>query len=267
MNDIQKMVAVARSQIGVKELPRNSNDVKYTRWYGIRAPWCAMFVSWVARQAGISQRVLPTFIYTPAGATFFKLRGRWSRTPRVGAIAFYDRAGLGRISHTGVIVRVLQDGWFEAVEGNTDDAGGRTGGRVMLKTRRFAGKREGCGMPRYADRSAPPRAPAAAPQDHRPKPRRGTPVALVEDGVLGPKTVRAWRKDLKVSPSPRMTKTAVRAAQRRLNLHGGRLAVDGVLGPRTTRALRRSLDLRPEGGMNKSVIRAVQRHLNAANHR
>ena len=37
----------AISQLGIKESPPESNNVKYGSWYGQNyQPWCAMFVTW-----------------------------------------------------------------------------------------------------------------------------------------------------------------------------------------------------------------------------
>ena len=56
VNDILK---IAKAEIGVKESPANSNDVKYNTWYYKKSvqgayPWCAVFVSWVFAQADSS---------------------------------------------------------------------------------------------------------------------------------------------------------------------------------------------------------------------
>ena len=48
----EALIAIAARQIGVKESPANSNNVKYNTWYygqavsGAAYPWCAAFVSW-----------------------------------------------------------------------------------------------------------------------------------------------------------------------------------------------------------------------------
>lgn len=48
----QKAVDIAVSQVGVKESPANSNNVKYNTWYyghavsGSAYPWCMAFISW-----------------------------------------------------------------------------------------------------------------------------------------------------------------------------------------------------------------------------
>ena len=47
-----RLVEIAKSQIGVKESPANSNNVKYNTWYygksvsGSAYPWCCVFVEW-----------------------------------------------------------------------------------------------------------------------------------------------------------------------------------------------------------------------------
>ena len=54
----EKVLALARAQIGVTEQPAGSNRVKYnTAYYGREVsgagyPWCCTFVWWLFRQAG-----------------------------------------------------------------------------------------------------------------------------------------------------------------------------------------------------------------------
>lgn len=157
MSSKNDLIKVARSQLGVKESPAGSNKVKYSKWYGLVGPWCAMFVSWCADQAGIPVSVIPKHAYTPSGRNWFKARGQWGSTPQVGAIAYYNLAGLGRISHVGIVEKVLSDGSFYAIEGNTDEAGGRTGGKVMRKHRKYLGAGGGFGYPAYDGKSTNPK--------------------------------------------------------------------------------------------------------------
>ena len=50
----QKIIDVAKEQIGTAEKPIGSNNVKYNTWYyghavsGANYPWCAVFVAWCA---------------------------------------------------------------------------------------------------------------------------------------------------------------------------------------------------------------------------
>ena len=46
----EMVIATAKSQVGVKESPKNSNKVKYNEWFygkNISAYWCCTFVCWV----------------------------------------------------------------------------------------------------------------------------------------------------------------------------------------------------------------------------
>ena len=54
------MLKIAESQLGYRETAEN--HTKYGKWYGMDGqPWCAMFVSWCARRAGVPQSVIPNF--------------------------------------------------------------------------------------------------------------------------------------------------------------------------------------------------------------
>lgn len=137
---------VARKELGYAERP--GNRTKYGRWYGLDGgPWCAIWVSWVADQAGATD-IIPRHAYTPAGAAWFEARGRYFRTPKRGDIVFYRFPSMNRISHVGIVETVHSDGSITAIEGNTNAAGSRTGGRVMRK-RRSRSLVAGFGHPAY----------------------------------------------------------------------------------------------------------------------
>lgn len=155
MTTAAKLIAAARRDIGVREHPSGSNRVKYTQWYGMIGPWCAMAVSYWANRAGIPTSVIPKHAYTPSGKNWFRARKQWGSKPRVGALAYYNLSGLGRVSHVGIVERVYSDGSFDAIEGNTDYRGGRTGGRVMRKRRKALGAGGGFGYPKYGGKAAP----------------------------------------------------------------------------------------------------------------
>jgi len=136
-----------RQDLGYTEGPNNSTI--FGRIYGMpNQPWCAMAVSVWARRAGVHS-IVPRFAYTPAGAQWFKDRDQWGDRPRVGAIAFYDTSGMGRISHTGVVEKVFPDGSWYAIEGNTNAAGSREGRVVRRQRRTRVGPRGGFGYPDY----------------------------------------------------------------------------------------------------------------------
>lgn len=160
MATAEAVLARARTQLGVTESPPGSNSTPYNRWYygrDMRAPWCATFVSWCTWHEGLA---LPAstekgFAYTPSGASWFQKQGRWSNTPKVGSLAFFDfpNDGVNRISHVGFVEEVRPD-HLVTLEGNTDERGGRTGGKVMRHARRSA--IVGFGHPAYTVVAARP---------------------------------------------------------------------------------------------------------------
>lgn len=230
MASAQAVLDIARSQLGVHEDPPGSNQVLYATWAGIPGlAWCAAFFCWVLDQAGALD--VPRFVNCAAGLQAYSDRGRAGSEPRIGAAVFFQWPGWTRACHIGVVEAIRPDGEV-TIEGNTDAAGGRTGGKVMRQVRRA--NIVGYGYPVY-DELAPatPIAPAVPVTiAARPMVRqgsRGPAVAelqqklnamaggagLATDGIFGPRTAEA-----------------VRGFQR---FHG--LAVDGIVGPRTWGAL------------------------------
>jgi surface antigen len=155
MATVDAYLRLAAAQIGVEESPPESNRVKYSTWYGVAAPWCQMLQNWLHVSLGMEP---PGFVagtvpkgsaYTPTCADWFRRKGRWSTRPERGALVYYDFPGDGvdRISHVGVVERINANGSIVAIEGNTDERGGRTGGKVMRKVRTTG--IVGYGMPLY----------------------------------------------------------------------------------------------------------------------
>ena len=131
-NQHAEAVVVARSQIGVKESPAGSNRVKYSQWYGMIGPWCAMFVSWVYAQVGLAFR----YAYVPyivRDARAGRNGLRVVSDPKPGDLACYQ---FGREpDHVGIFVRWTGPGEFEAIEGNTSLTSNDNGGSVMSRRR------------------------------------------------------------------------------------------------------------------------------------
>lgn len=63
------VIATAKSQVGVKESPKNSNKVKYNEWFygrNISAYWCCTFICWVFAHVQ-EPKVKPKPITKPTG--------------------------------------------------------------------------------------------------------------------------------------------------------------------------------------------------------
>ena len=141
------LLQVAGGELGVRETSRNQGPgiikywgaTTYPEGHANREPWCAAFVAWCLREAVIRR-------YGSEGAAPFR-RCRsarcydwldWAhlqtavdvaRSPRAGDIAVY------RFSHIGIVVEAGGGTDFEAIEGNTDDDGGREGVEVAVRRR------------------------------------------------------------------------------------------------------------------------------------
>ncbi len=148
-----------RSQLGVHEDPSGSNCQKYSHHFRLPCQaWCADCVCYILEQAHALD--VPRSSYTPTLAAGYKKAGRWfSSHPRPGDVVFFDF--IGRISHVGIVEAVRNSSPISIVtlEGNTDVAGGRTGGRVMRHVRQS--RIVGFGRPMYAQGVARRTAPAA----------------------------------------------------------------------------------------------------------
>ena len=142
--DPDKMVAIARQELGTLENPPGSNKVKYNDWiYGKKgavAQWCANFISWVANQAGIDKSILPHVGYTP---DYFdkvlKGGGREVSTKEAmkGDLMFFaGRAGRPYgVYHIGLVTGADGKGKVSTIEGNTSTKGSKDGIAVAEKVR------------------------------------------------------------------------------------------------------------------------------------
>lgn len=134
-----QVIKTATAELGYAESPPGSNKTKYGRWYGIpEGQWCAMFVSWCFHQAGATAAIAGLqsgkgFAGTQAALAYAKKHGWLVKTPEPGDIMIHTTVP-GKTGHTGIVLRAVAGG-CETIEGNTDAAGGRTGGQVMRKTR------------------------------------------------------------------------------------------------------------------------------------
>lgn len=140
MTNIDRLLDIARQQIGVKEHPAGSNNVLYNTWFygqevydglwNTKFPWCMACVQWLFHEAGMP---LP---YKTAGCypflSWYRVNApqRIVMLPEPGDIAIYP-FGSG---HTGVVEEVLGD-TFVAIEGNTSATSNDNGGAVMRRTR------------------------------------------------------------------------------------------------------------------------------------
>jgi hypothetical protein len=117
----RRITAAARAELGVHESPWGSNDGARVRVYqsvtgAYHAPWCASFVQYVLRKAGVG-----TIANRSAGVFYI---ANWAHRhtllhaqPKPGSVVLYLRA----LGHTGVVESVTKRGFY-TIEGNASDA-------------------------------------------------------------------------------------------------------------------------------------------------
>lgn len=126
-NDI---IGVALTQVGYSE--GSNNYTKYGVWYGqSNAPWCGMFVSWCAKEAGIPTSVLRrTGIANPSNFGLSYKSGS-QYTPQKGDLFFKKN-----FSHVG-LVYYTEGAYFYTIEGNTSNTSGE-GTSVLIHRRKIS---------------------------------------------------------------------------------------------------------------------------------
>lgn len=135
MTVLTDLLNQARSEIGYTENPYGSNLQKFAGAAGHLNgyAWCASFAVAIARRVGI--KMGNESAYTPSLYNSLKAMGLAISGPRVGCAVFFYYPSQGRIAHVGFVESIRPDGYFYTIEGNTDEVGGRTGGKVMRKVR------------------------------------------------------------------------------------------------------------------------------------
>lgn len=141
----EKLINIAKKEIGNNE--SNKGYLKYMNYYpeDPSLPWCAIFVSWCADQAGFIQSgIIPKYESCSTGVSWFQSKNAFhiegsGYTPQPGDIVFF---GPGGGSHTGIVVSSDTNNVY-TIEGNTSNA-------VAERTRpRATGYVYGYGTPDY----------------------------------------------------------------------------------------------------------------------
>ena len=140
MATAEKLLEIARSQIGAKASPAKSDNVKYnTAYYGREVsdgkhPWCAVFVWWVYREAGAPELYYGggETAYCPTLMSFHKKQKVTDYRP--GDIVFFNFSGRSSAGHVG-ICESWDGTYITTIDGNTGSASEDNGGAVLRRRR------------------------------------------------------------------------------------------------------------------------------------
>lgn len=158
------VLSLAKTQLGYKEgwlagsgssRDRVDNLTEYNRWYygyNNAVPWCAIWVSFILRHAGVSKQVVPNFAGCSQAVSNLSdgtwgdgvwhdayLNGKSNYTPKTGDIVFYswksdfvacryyvkDVNGddIGQVNHVGIVTEDAESPTcsIKSIEGNASD--------------------------------------------------------------------------------------------------------------------------------------------------
>jgi hypothetical protein len=129
-------------EIGTEESPPNSNQCKYTSWYGMIGPWCAMFVTWCDQLSGSPSKSFSKgveYAYVPYIVSDARLGYNGlsiTSDPKPGDLVCFDWDWDGEYDHIGLFEKWSPSSpTFTAIEGNTSVDNNSNGGEVMRRTR------------------------------------------------------------------------------------------------------------------------------------
>lgn len=177
MSDADRIIALARTQIGTAENPPGSNNVIYnTDYYGIQVsgadyPWCCAFIWWLFWKLSLSHEFCggAKTAYCPYVVNYALNTGRWITNAAFipGDLLLYDWNGDGIADHIG-----LCTAWYgsfgSAIEGNTNDA--------VQEVSRSIGSIMGAYRPAYGGGDQPQPEPQPGPGPDQPD------TYVVQDG-------------------------------------------------------------------------------------
>lgn len=131
---VTKMLELARGELGTVETA--PGEVKYNTAYynrkvsGKKYAWCAVFIWWLFRQAGISKLYFDgkKTAYVPALYDWGRKKKLLVDAPQPGDLVIFDFTGKGRAQHVGLCESVGQT-TVTTIDGNTG------GGKVLRQNR------------------------------------------------------------------------------------------------------------------------------------
>jgi hypothetical protein len=154
-----KLLALARSYLGVTEQPPGSNQVIFNTAYygrpvsGSAYPWCCVFLWYLFREAGATQLFFGGGKTASCTTLYQYYKGQKQTVPvrqaKPGDLVFFvfDGNNKGIMNHVG-ICESMEGEYITTIDGNTGTTDEANGGAVMRRRRsiRFVG---GVARPRY----------------------------------------------------------------------------------------------------------------------
>lgn len=157
----ERVIELARSQVGVTEYPPNSNNVIYNTYYyghpvqdgipkGSQYPWCVTFIQWLFKSE-------PTMLMRTASCStllnWCKKNGMIVDKPQIGDLCFmkFDDDPRYPAGHIGIVDKAKGAKDVYNIEGNTSEKGSQDNGGAVLRKHRTGKCIVAYARPRYVE--------------------------------------------------------------------------------------------------------------------
>ena len=169
---LERVIELARGELGYTENPANSNNTKYGAAYGLQGqPWCLIFLWWTFREAGESAAFFGGAKTASCGTLlrWYKAQGQTVPVSDVqpGDIVILNFHGTQDTEHCGLVTCVYDsdDGirFVDTVEGNTSKAGSQDNGGMVCEKTRYPSQIVAICRPKYKGDG-----PSSGPAGHLP---------------------------------------------------------------------------------------------------
>lgn len=143
---IERVIELARGELGYTENPANSNNTKYGAAYGLQGqPWCVIFLWWIFREAGESAAFFGGAKTASCGTLLRWYREQGQTVPveqvQPGDIVILNFHGTKDTEHCGSVVDVKRAittvASVTTIEGNTSSSGSQDNGGIVCEKVRF----------------------------------------------------------------------------------------------------------------------------------
>ena len=139
---VDRILALAQGEIGNREFPPGSNNVKYNTAYynrevsGPNLAWCAVFIWWLFQQMGAPELYYDggKTAYVPALLDWAVKKGLTVGEPTPGDLVLFEFGTNRSPDHIG-ICESWDGTYVTTIDGNTGTGNEANGGAVMRRTR------------------------------------------------------------------------------------------------------------------------------------
>ena len=160
---LNKVLEIARAELGYTESPPGSNRTKYGAWIGLDGqPWCMSFIAWCFHQAGDFTAFMGGGKTGSCCILYLWYVAQGQTVPvedvQAGDIVILNFSGTKETQHCGLVEDTpVQNGRqvIYTIEGNTSTSGSQSNGGMVCRKIRYPAQIVGVCHPKYKEEPMP----------------------------------------------------------------------------------------------------------------